>query len=290
MVTVFTPTYNRAYIINKLYLSLLSQTDKDFEWVVVDDGSTDSTQEYFATLAKTEHAFAIKYVKQENGGKHRAINRGVQLAKGEIFFIVDSDDCLTSDAIEKIKRWFGTLDTTKKFAGVAGLRGYSSNRVIGGCGNESEYYLDAKNTQRKKYNLLGDKAEAYFTEILRAYPFPEFDGEKFVTEEVVWNAVAKHGYYLRWFNEIIYICDYLEDGLTKSGAAKYVNNPQGTLYWAQQQLAIFSDFKVRMKTIFTYYTAVRAKKKKREIAMDLGIHTCSVNLAVLLAKLKRVKL
>lgn len=289
MVTVFTPTYNRGYIIDKLYKSLLTQTDKNFEWLVVDDGSTDNTEEYFSSLAE-ENMIRLRYIKQENGGKHRAINRGVELALGEIFYIVDSDDSITSDAIEKINAWCLSLDNTYKFAGVSGLRGYDSQKIIGGHGSENEGYIDAKNTQRKECNLLGDKAEAYFTAVLRKYPFPEFEGEKFVTEEVVWNAIAKDGYYLRWFNSIIYICDYLDDGLTKSGAAKYVNSPQGTLYWAKQQLEVFSDLRTRMKTVFVYYTAVKGKKSKREIARDLGVRLSTVNIAVILAKFKRVRL
>lgn len=289
-VTVFTPTYNRGYIIDKLYKSLLEQTDKDFEWIVVDDGSTDNTKEYFDMIIGRDNLFEIKYVRQENGGKHRAVNRGVELANGKVFFIVDSDDYLTSDAIEKIKGWCDSLDDVHKYAGVSGLRGYSAEQVIGGGGKEDDSYIDAKNTQRRELNLLGDKAEAYFTDVLRKYPFPEFDGEKFVTEETVWNAIAKDGYYLRWFNSIIYICEYLDDGLTKSGVAKYVNNPQGTLYWARQQLEIFSDLRVRMKTIYVYFIAVRGKKKKRDIARDLGVSLTALNIAVLLAKLKRVRL
>ncbi|MGN1053427.1 MAG: glycosyltransferase family A protein, partial [Candidatus Scatosoma sp.] len=97
MITVFTPTYNRGYIIHKLYASLLNQTDKNFEWLVIDDGSTDDTERYFTRLLKQKNPFTVRYIKQENGGKHRAINRGVAAATGEIFFIVDSDDFLSAD-------------------------------------------------------------------------------------------------------------------------------------------------------------------------------------------------
>ena len=148
-ITVFTPTYNRAYVIDELYNSLLNQTVTDFEWIVIDDGSNDNTEEYFNKICKNENPFKIIYLKQENGGKHRAINRGVQLAEGELFFIVDSDDYLTSDAIEKLIKWRSGLDNSKKWAGISGARGYSGSIPIGGIGGQ-QGYIDAKNSERKK--------------------------------------------------------------------------------------------------------------------------------------------
>ena len=285
MITVFTPTYNRGYIIHKLYASLLNQTDKNFEWLVVDDGSTDDTERYFARLLQQNNPFPVRYVKQENGGKHRAINRGVAAAKGEIFFIVDSDDCLSADAIEKIQLWVKGLDGSRKFAGVAGLRCYNDEKTIGGAGVGAGGYVDAKNTERKKYNLLGDKAEAYFTDVLRKYPFPEFEGEKFLSEEAVWNKIAADGYYLRWYSEKIYYTEYLSDGLTKAGD-KYAKNPQGTLFWARRQLEIFRDKRTRMAAIKRYYFAVKGKKSVGEIAGNLGVSKGLLNLTRFLAFLK----
>ena len=99
-ITVFTPTYNRAYILENLYRSLQRQTCKTFEWLVVDDGSADNTKELFERWQQEDNFFPIRYVKQENGGKCRAINQGLKLADGELFFTVDSDDYLTDDALE----------------------------------------------------------------------------------------------------------------------------------------------------------------------------------------------
>lgn len=288
MVTVFTPTYNRAYIIDKLYKSLLAQTDKNFEWVVVDDGSTDNTEKYFKEILEQNSPFSITYVRQSNGGKHRAINRGVQLARGELFFIVDSDDYLLEDAIEKLIQWCNGLDNSKKWAGVSGAMGYSSERCVGGVFDGAQY-IDAKNSQRSKYNLYGDKAEAYFTEILKKYPFPEFDGENFITEEVVWNAIALDGYYLRWYKDIIYICDYLEDGLTKSGNEKNIKNPQGVLYWAKLQMRVFSNnTKKKLRAVNTYYESVQNKKSIKEAASDLGVSKTYVRLAKFVARIYRL--
>lgn len=267
-ITIFTPTFNRCNLIDNLYQSLLKQISKNFEWLVVDDGSTDNTENYFNSLIKKENPFPIHYIKQQNGGKHRAINNGIKQAKGDLFFIVDSDDTLTPNAIEKIIEWSKTLDCSKKWAGFSGLRGFSKEINVGQYNKAS--FIDAKNTERQQYHLEGDKAEIYFTEILRKYPFPEFIGENFISEEVVWNAIANDGFYLRWFNEIIYICEYLENGLTKD-KSRNRRNPQGTLCWAKGQLNSFpKNIRKRILAIGEYSNAVSHSKSLKQIASDLN--------------------
>lgn len=235
---------------------------------MVDDGSTDNTESYFADLLNKQQPFPIRYIKQENGGKHRAINKGVLNAEGKLFFIVDSDDTLLPNAIEKINQWAESLDNSHKWCGIAGLRGYSENKVIGQ--HPFADFIDAKNTEREKYHLEGDKAEVYFTKILKKYPFPEIPGENFISEEIVWNAIARDGYYLRWFNEIIYIGSYLEEGLTKD-YSKDEKNPQGRLLWAKGQLESYpNNWRKQFSTIAIYFNTVHKKKKTKEIADDLG--------------------
>ena len=285
-ITIFTPTYNRGYIIDHLYQSLLRQTSMEFEWVVIDDGSTDDTESYFQTIMQNENPFYITYQKQANGGKHRAINKGVSLAKGELFFIVDSDDYLLDDAIEKVLEWRKSLDGSHKWAGVSGVRGYTANEYIGGVYQKTKY-IDAKNTERKKYNLFGDKAEVYFTDVLKRYPFPEIEGENFLTEEVVWNAIACDGYYLRWFSDIIYITEYLEDGLTRNNS-RNIKNPKGFLIWARGQLKAFPfDIKERVYAIMGYYLLVEGQKDTKEIAEELGVSPVTVCILIIIWKLKK---
>ena len=229
MITVFTPVYNRAYIIEKLYHSLRRQTSCDFEWLIVDDGSGDNVAELInAWIQDKTVPFEIRYYYQENGGKHRAINKGVQLARGEAFFIVDSDDYLRDDAIEQISAWWPQIANDKSFAGVSGLKCYESGEPTGGE-LPVEEYIDATVLERSKYGITGDKAEVYKTELLRRYPFPEYEGERFISENVVWYAIGGDGYKIRWYNKAIYVCEYLEDGLTRNLFELKRINPQG---WA----------------------------------------------------------
>lgn len=226
-ITVFTPTYNRGYIIEQLYHSLQRQTYQDFEWIVIDDGSTDDTERKFQIFENDNNHFPITYKKVKNGGKHRAINLGVKMAQGEMFFIVDSDDYLTDDALENIVRIEDTIpkDQKTQFAGVCGECGYSIDQIMGTTFAGDT--LDITMLDRKKNGITGDKAEVFYTDILKKYPFPEFEGENFITECVVWDKIAADGYMLRFFNKIIYIAEYLEDGLTKNSFAMFDKNPKG---------------------------------------------------------------
>lgn len=227
-VTVFTPTYNRGHIIHKLVNSLLHQTVFDFRWLVIDDGSEDDTEKIFSELRNTKPPFELRYIKVPNGGKQRAINKAVSLIETEYVFIVDSDDYLTPDAMEKVLSWINDNDIDDGFAGVSGVKGTDAQTPVG---NRKHLfpggYIDATNLERKEYGLELDMAEVYKTEILRRYPFEVFENEKFVPEATVWDRIAQDGYKLRWHQDIIYICEYLTDGLTKGSWRLLKNNPVG---------------------------------------------------------------
>lgn len=226
-ITVFTPTYNRAYIIENLYNSLCRQTYRNFEWLVVDDGSSDNTGELFERL-KTEANFPIQYYKKENGGKGRTINYGVDFARGELFFNVDSDDYLTDDALEKVASWEATIAGDDRFCGVVGNLGtapdVTPNRIFDGP------YRDASLLERyPEYSddpIDGEHAYVFYTDIQKKYRYPEFDGENFITPAVPWNRMAHDGYLVRVFNDIIWIYEYQPDGLTMD-TAKFMRNPRG---------------------------------------------------------------
>lgn len=213
MLTIMTPTYNRAYILPEAYRSLREQSCFDFEWIVVDDGSQDETEQLVRGWAAQCADFPIRYCRQPNGGKHRAVNRGVQLARGAWFLILDSDDSLLPCAVERIAAWTAEVAGRDDLAGVAGLK-QTQGKPVGGAPRAP--YVEASNAERRRFGLLGDKAEAYRTELMRRYPFPEFEGENFIRESVVWDRIACEGYRLRWYNEAIYHCNYIADGLTQN--------------------------------------------------------------------------
>lgn len=224
-VTVFTPTYNRAYTLTRLYESLKRQTVQSFEWIIVDDGSMDETANLIFPWIESEANFEIIYIRVKNGGKHRAINKATELARGKLFLMVDSDDYLKDDAVETIIRWEESIQNLSGYAGVAGNKGTSETDLIGQT-FEGEY-LDATSLEREKYHIDGDKVEVFYTDVLKQYKFPEIEGETFMTESVVWFHIAHDGLKLRWFNDIIYIANYLEDGLTKNAHQLFQKNPKG---------------------------------------------------------------
>ena len=274
MITVFTPTYNRGYIIKNLYQSLKRQSVKNFEWIVIDDGSTDNTEDFFIDILSDNNLFMISYEKVANGGKHRAINRGIKIAKGELFFIVDSDDYLTDDAIEKIIALEASIpdDEKKNFAGICENRGYSEKEIIGKSFSK-DGYLDITMLERDKYGIYGDKAEVFYTDILRKYPFPEFKGENFLTECVVWDKIAYDGFKLRFANDIIYICNYLPDGLTAHYDELFEKNPAGYgLYIYQSgkngKLCGFEKW----KEYYKYYHRFKPKLGLKKTASYLHIN------------------
>ncbi len=272
-ITIFTPTYNRAYIIKNLYESLKKQTFKDFEWIVIDDGSTDNTEELFSEIMNEENSFPIIYKKVENGGKHRAINKGVLLATGRMFFIVDSDDNLPEDSLETILKYEKTIDECHRseFAGVSGLKGYSCEQSLGGSFNGD--FLDMTYLETQKNGVYGDKAEVYYTDVLKKYPFPEFEGELFILESVVWNEIGASGLKLRYFNKVVYYCEYLEDGLTNLGMKKFENTPKGYGLYLYQSIKYGKLKKLKKwESIFAYYRMYREKNTFLEISRNLKMN------------------
>lgn len=281
LVTVFTPTYNRGYIIAKLYESLKQQTFKDFEWLIVDDGSTDNTEEIINDFIANDNVFPIRYIKTINGGKHRAVNIGVKKAQGELFFIVDSDDYLPDNALKIIKDVEGTIDNKNKhlFAGICGLRFFTNGQPVGSSFNAD--YIDATTLDKGKLGIRGDKAEVFYTKVLKKYPFPEFKGEKFCTESIVWDKISHDGLKLRYFNQNIYLCEYLGDGLTKQGYDLYASNPQ------QWGLSINQDFKFgkisfRGKCIelYKYFVLTRSALSFNKISKYTGFGKADIATSV----------
>lgn len=261
VITIFTPTYNRAYILPKLYESLCNQTCRDFEWVVVDDGSTDETKELFDVwLTSTD--LTVRYIQQENGGKHRAINRGVREAKGDLFFIVDSDDQLASFAVERILFHYKHIKNNPKFAGLSGLRAHFSGDTIGTSPDFG--ILDCSNFDIDyKYKFKGDMAEVFLTKVLKEYPFPEIPNERFCPEILVWNRIALK-YNLRYFSEKMYLCDYLPDGLTAAITRVRMQSPVASCYTYKEMVEAPIPFKNKVRASINYWRFFFCKSENQK--------------------------
>ena len=250
-ITVFTPTYNRKYILGNLYRSLQRQSCFDFEWLIVDDGSTDNTGDLVFQWIQEQNNFPIRYFMQNNGGKCRAINRGLQEARGDLFLVIDSDDYLIQDAIQKIIKWERELPKEEKYCAVAGNLGTSEsetpNRLFDG-GFFTGTLLD-------RYRCVnGERAIAFYTDVHRQYFYPVFEGETFMTEAVAYNRMAHDGYKTRFYNDIICVYDYLDDGLTKTGYVLFLKNPRGYALWLRerQEFMGISPWK-RFRLWYSYY-------------------------------------
>lgn len=247
MITIFTPTYNRAYRLPDLYHSLQRQTCKEFEWLIVDDGSTDNTS-ILIEKWREEQSFQIRYFKQPNGGKHRAINRGVKEAKGEYFFIVDSDDCLTDDAVEQIVDLIPQANANPQVCGMCfRCKNVKTSKILG-IPFPEDGMLASSLEWVYKYKVGGDKSEVVNTEILRRYPFPEFKGENFVPEALIWNRIAD-SYRMICKNSGIYICEYLPDGLSMGFHRNLKRNPRGFGMFYRETMKRGISLKVTIKNM-----------------------------------------
>ena len=241
-VTVLTPTFNRGGL-QSLWDSLQKQTVKDFEWLVVDDGSTDGTKNLITQLQEKSD-FPIRYIYKSNGGKHTALNVGIQTICSELTFIVDSDDCVTDDAVESILKIHKKYRSQNNICGYAFLRAFPDGKVNGKKFDVDEKigsYIDV----RVNGNDTGaDKAEVFKTHCLKEFPFPEYPNEKFLGEDLVWVRMARK-YEMVHINKAIYVGNYLEDGLTNNRRKHNIASPVGCMHRAEEFME--SDLKTRYR-------------------------------------------
>ncbi|GAA0800550.1 glycosyltransferase family 2 protein [Psychrobacter piscatorii] len=223
--TIFTPTYNRAHILKRLYESLESQTMIDFEWLIVDDGSVDSTKEYVRKI-QSKSSFRIEYIYQDNLGKQAAYNTGIVNAKSKFFICVDSDDQIKNKCLEILdKTWCLLDDNEKKYcAGIVFLDCDLEGKLIGTklplikFSNMYDLY--------HKHSVVGDKGIMFQTRILKDYKFPIENGESFITEAVLYNRISRiYSFYC--LNNILEIRDYQKDGLSSKYEQLILENPLG---------------------------------------------------------------
>ena len=255
-ISILTPTYNRGKLLLPLYESLKNLTFEDFEWLIVDDGSEDDTEQYALSWIahNIENAeFPICYIKKSNGGKHTAINRGVREANGELILILDSDDTLPSDSLATIAQYYEQCKGYKDCAGVCGLMAHHDGQLIGtGFPKDPMYESALLFRYAEKGNVTGDLLEVYKTSVMREFPFPEIDNERFCPESLVWNRIANK-YKLFCFNKVIYYRDYLEGGLTSKIVRIRMNSPVASTMTYAEMLDYNISLKWKIRSAINYW-------------------------------------
>ncbi len=228
LLTIFTPAYNRAHTLSRTYKSLLDQDCKDFIWLIIDDGSTDHTEELVREWQTKDNGFEIQYIYKENGGMHTAHNTAYEYIKTELNMCIDSDDCVTKGAIRKILDKWETIKNDN-YAGIIGLDSDLNGNIIGkGFPSEMQettligYYAKGG---------TGDKKLVYRTEVINKYPpYPVFEGEKYVALAYKYRLIDQD-YKLAVLNEVLCNVEYQDDGSSATMWKQYVRNPNGFAFW-----------------------------------------------------------
>ncbi len=283
LISVITPTYNRAYILDKCYESLVKQTSKDFEWVVVDDGSSDNTEELVSSFIE-ENKIKIKYIKQENGGKHIAHNTAALNSSGDLVVCLDSDDVLTENAIERAIA-FWQENAQPHNTGILAKRGDMVERkpICSDLpqGVKESTMFDLTN----KYGFKGDTILYFRRELLEKNLFKSFVGERFIPETNMYIEIDKFGTMLL-LDEVLYLCEYLPDGLTAKFHALLVKNPNGTADTYYKQMCMARDFKTKLKyaVLTNIYKSLSKNKKELQFTENKLLLLACMLPAMLLKK------
>ena len=224
--TVLTPTYNRAHTLERVYESLCEQSFQDFEWVVVDDGSTDHTQQLIENW-KQEASFPIHYIWQQNQHKKVALNTGVSAAQGELIVALDSDDSLETNALYDMARTWREIPEAERrqYVAVTGLCKAPSGRIVGDMYPYDQFDANPLDLQFK-FNVKGEKFGCLSTAVMQRFPFPEHI-EGFVPESLVWRSIARAGYKTRFVNQVYRVYYDSGDSLSHQGRSHVAKHALG---------------------------------------------------------------
>ncbi|MDN5844223.1 MAG: glycosyltransferase family 2 protein [Alcaligenaceae bacterium] len=214
--SVVTPTYNRGHTLGRVYDSLREQSFQDFEWVVVDDGSTDDTRTRVEAWQQ-ESSFPIRYIWQTNQHKKTAFNNGVRNARGEWLVALDSDDSLDTNALYNMACAWDDIPpaSRSRYVAITGLCARPDGRIVGDMFPND--VLDTSSLDMTfRYHVRGEKFGCLRTDVLRQFPFPE-DVPGFVPESLVWRAIARAGYLTRFVNQVFRVYYDSRDSLSRQG-------------------------------------------------------------------------
>lgn len=247
--TIITPTYNRKGLLKNCFRSLLNQTCFDFEWIIVDDGSTDGTREEFPVLLKKDIPFSAKYIWKENGGKHTALNASHPYIHGKYILLLDSDDTLTVNAVQKVLEGWTEYKINPEIGIVVFLKQLTDGTIVA-KGARERTPLDVLNDKRI-CNITNDCCEIIRTELFLKYPFPVFEGERFLAETALWYRAGLDAKCV-FINQPIYICEYLDGGLTKGGRELRIQNSHGGMFTSYLRMNSRCAIKERIKAGLLY--------------------------------------
>ncbi len=272
LLSIVTPTYNRCKELSRCYESLLQMKNKDFEWLVIDDGSSDETDKYINSIENIS-PFKIKYYKKENGGKCSAINYSYSYIDGEYVLILDSDDYLSDDAVDIIKKYVDKYASWNDIAGVCFRKAYFNGKGIGDDYPEEESVHNYIDFVLNEKCATGERLEVLKAEWYKKYFYPEIEGEKFMGEIYAFLKIADANQNLVYVNKKFYFAEYLSNGLTKNIRQILLKNPRGRMIISRLIMTGLKrkvNFLVRLKEgiIYTCY-AIEAKCKIKKIYQKL---------------------
>lgn len=263
LLTIFTPTYNRAKTLKRVYISLCNQTSKNFVWQVIDDGSTDQTEELI-TLWIKENKISIVYHKQNNLGKAKTANKSLKMTTTKLWLCLDSDDWLNNEAVEKIGKLYAKIKNEENLCGMLGLRFLSKGQPMQGKYIPKNIYTISEQSLRYKLGFLPEYVEIYKTNIISNYSFPEISGEKYVPFSYIQDQLDQKYEMLVIHDELMYI-EYQEDGLTKNKLNTLIKNPVGYMLFKKQILEFAPSVRAQLIAAITYNSACLLAKKRSKI-------------------------
>ncbi len=265
LVTIATPTHNRAKLLPRLYRSLCEQSCRNFEWLIVDDGSSDDTRSVVESFI-AENQIPIRYFRKPNGGKHTAVNLAAREARGELFFIADSDDWLPTFAIADVIEAFVPISKNEQFAGICGLDQYADGAIVGSGLPEAAINASPADI-REKWGVKGDLKEVFRTEVMRQFPFPEIEGERFCPEVLIWNRISRN-YKLRYINKPIYTVEYQPDGITSGITRARINSPIATMMTYSEWFDMARTPKAKLRMAINYWRFAFCAKRKHSVSIS----------------------
>lgn len=235
MITILTPTYNRAHTLQRLFDSLITQENMSFEWLVIDDGSTDTTKNLIDSFNEKK-LIDIKYFYQENMGKPSAINFGIKKSSMDYIFIVDSDDAITDDCISVLSSEINThLANKNVFSGLCFRKGNLDGSVLGNKITNINLKYELYHSTNIKNFFKVDMAYCFKKTYMEKNFFPSFKDEKFVPELYIWNKITDMNLVYTYMNKVIYLCEYMPDGLSANFKSQLEKNPNGFLLYYKDQ-------------------------------------------------------